>query len=103
MSKCPDCGFWEEPGHEDTCLAHGVNENDLDIDVETEDCRTEAEDEALFTEHIPVSVICRVRVARMLNGRVVDEIVSGEVALYHPYDQLPSLVNRVLGQLGGRG
>jgi hypothetical protein len=88
MSKCFDCGQWEEPGHESACPARACEE---------------AEEKALFIEHIPISVLCRVRVARMQGGRVVDEMVSGEVALYHPYDQLPSLVNRVIEQLEGQG
>jgi len=56
-----------------------------------------------FTSYDPISVICRVRVAKVVNGRVVDELVSGEVALYYPYDQVPALVERVLTQLRGEG
>lgn len=85
--------------YDETGTAHRVFDvNDPQFVVDGEDPI-----DVEFIQWVPVSVICRVRVAKQVNGRVVDEVVSGEVALYHPYDQLPGLVNRVLEQLEGQG
>ncbi len=80
-----------------------LNQNEADDYDSDYESFTKEPVKAEFVQFVPISVICRARVAKMVNGRVVDEFVSGEVVLYHPFDQAPSLVNRVLEQLeGGR-